>query len=167
MKSTILINFTYNNRRRVFNFRRTQNIYEMNHMDRWISPNLKGNCGCRVRKRTSVGECAVSNVIHVLPARCSDVDWEASRGHARGRGNTHSRRRHSQWRAWVARTPALQHKPRALRHLTIDALYCINYLGNTQWDNTRWQITDLWILNKSSCLSFFFIYFFFASNGPL
>lgn len=55
-----------------------------------------------------------------------------AKAYARGRGGTHSRSRDSQSRACVARTPAPQAPPRALRHLTIDALYCINYLGNTQ-----------------------------------
>lgn len=136
------LKFTYNNRRRrVFNLCRTQNIYQVNHMDRYYYAQVDketSNCVYDKRERSDAAVAIVCQ-LRIDAIRPSSTAFgrrlteRASQATAiRTRGGTHSRSRDSQSRACAARTPAPHARPAPARHLTIDALYCINYLGNTQ-----------------------------------
>lgn len=69
---------------------------------------------------------------HVRLARALDGDWtRAGEGYARGEVRTHAGLTANRVRAPRA-PPRVCARPAPPTHLTIDALYCINYLGNTQ-----------------------------------
>lgn len=94
------------------------------------------NCVCIDKRERSIA--AVAIVMSVENRRDTteqqgdrtSTNWASQA--VRTRGGTHSRSCDSQSRACAARTPAPHARPASARHLTIDALYCINYLGNTQ-----------------------------------
>lgn len=132
--------FTHNNRyiRRIFNFRWTKYIYEMNHMDRWIVP-VENETWCRLLMggsgwtrgrgfRSSLVTRRGTSVPHGVQ---KETEHGRAKAYARGEVRTHAGLTANRVRAPRA-PPRSRPRPAPARHLTIDALYCINYLGNTQ-----------------------------------